>query len=253
MVAAAANVVWAFCVCRASCWQRPGKNGCSMCSQHPSPYQFTNPESWAGGLPPALPSWISCSREQHGGGSESTAASDSGFRGDRTSPSGFEPVTSWPSEEEPVGDSLSGQAILRELGTEVQRPRTDLGGSEDSLGLLVVSGWSPLLWGLFWSSVFVLCLPFWGLFLDFHLHVLWARKWGAAGWSWLHSLDYLLRCKHGREDLSPGEEYTRSSRVQTSWNYEHGLLWRVLLVHQGEDPRGDPMACGRGHRLLCWM
>ena len=66
-----------------------------------------------------------------------------------------------------MGDSLSGQAILRELGTEVQRPRTDLGGSEDSLGLLVVSGWSPLLWGLFWSSVFVLCLPFWGLFLDF--------------------------------------------------------------------------------------
>ena len=37
-----------------------------------------NLASWAGGLHPARPLWVSHSREPHGVGSESAAASDSG-------------------------------------------------------------------------------------------------------------------------------------------------------------------------------
>lgn len=91
-------------VCRASCWQRPGKNRCLMCSQHPPRHpKFANPnlESWAGGLPPALPSWVSGSREQRGAGAERTGTSDSGFRGGRTPPARSEPVACWPLEEGP--------------------------------------------------------------------------------------------------------------------------------------------------------
>lgn len=48
---------------------------------------------------------LPCSREQHGPWSESTATSESAFRGGGTSPAGLhELVTTWPPEEEHMGD-----------------------------------------------------------------------------------------------------------------------------------------------------
>lgn len=80
---------------------------------------------------------LSGSREQHGLGAESTATSESGFRGGGTSPAGLhELFTTWPSEEAHMGDVWVSYSIcLWVLGIVVQRPRTALAGREDSFAL----------------------------------------------------------------------------------------------------------------------
>lgn len=94
-------------------------------------------------------------------------------------------------------------AFLWLLGVKVQRPRTALEGSEDSLCLqgprchwemLIVIGAVPIVLSVgFYMIFFVLCHPFSGLFLDVHLHLLPARMWDGTGWNRLGRLVYPLR------------------------------------------------------------
>lgn len=103
VVAAIAKVEWKFCVCRASYWQRSVENFSLMGGASPFPKLVTL-ELWAD-VHTELLLWISPRKEQHRTGSDSTAASVSGLREDRTCPSGLcELVTAWPSEEENMGN-----------------------------------------------------------------------------------------------------------------------------------------------------
>lgn len=129
-------------------------------------------------------------------------------------------------------------------------------------GVIDVSGRSTLLGGLavlvilslvLHFIVFILCHPWWGLLLDCHLHLPWARKWDSPEWPWLPSLDSLLRWWTQERKSTPWRrdiDLSLGSKHPRILSRQHGILWRILTVHQWEDPQREAEVYGKGYHLL---
>lgn len=214
-------------------------------------YKASDPGQ-GGGRPSPSPALVdvSGSKEQHGVGSQSVAAAESGGRGGRPSRAGLhESVGTWPWEGEHLGDSW---VLPHKPSRGCFGLRSLVFGGPD------VRGRSPLLWGLFWSFSLLFCTRWTSFFAIPSGDCPWAFEQGIGMALDSRGFTALTSCsggEGGRDSLRPGEGIKTDLGCP---NILRGEADRMgfggsFQFTTGRIPRGKPVFLGRGHCHLGWI